>query len=80
MTYTQVWDAMKNQVSDQVIQRDEDGAFIPFDEANIDYVEYLWWLDAGNHPTSCTPPAQAQTAPDSAPSQPPPRPNILGSI
>jgi len=56
MTYTQVWDTMRNQVSDTVIQRDEDGAFIPFDEANVDYVDYLWWLYDGNQPTPYTPP------------------------
>jgi hypothetical protein len=50
MTYTQVWDAMRNQVHDGMIQRDEDGAFIPFDEANVDYVDYLWWLYDGNEP------------------------------
>lgn len=67
MTYTLVWDPMTNQVSDQVIVRDEDGAFIPFDEANKDYVEYLWWLDDGNAPTPATPqggvtlPAQGNT-------------------
>jgi hypothetical protein len=52
MTYTQVWDAMQGQVSDQVIQRDEDGAFIPFDPDNIDYQDYLAWLDEGNEPTA----------------------------
>jgi hypothetical protein len=72
MTYTQVWDAMRNQVHDQMIQRDEDGAFIPFDEDNVDYVEYLWWLYDGNQPTPYTPP-------DAAPSQPLPPLNILGS-
>jgi hypothetical protein len=50
MTYTQVWDAMKNQVSDNMIQRDEDGAFIPFDPDNVDYQDYLAWLDKGNEP------------------------------
>ncbi len=54
MTYTQVWDATRNQVSDQMIQRDEDGAFIPFDEGNVDYVDYLWWLYDGNQPTPYT--------------------------
>ena len=38
------------------IVRDEDGAFIPADEANVDYVEYLWWLYDGNQPTPYTPP------------------------
>ncbi len=57
MTYTQVWDHTRNQPHDQMIVRDEDGAFIPFDEANIDYVDYLAWLDEGNAPTAATPPA-----------------------
>ena len=32
------------------IYRLQDGASIPFDEANTDYQEYLKWLDAGNTP------------------------------
>jgi len=28
-----------------------DNAFIPFDPNNIDYQEYLRWLEAGNTPT-----------------------------
>jgi hypothetical protein len=39
-----------------MIRRDEDGAFIPFAEDNVDYVEYLWWLYDGNQPTPYTPP------------------------
>ena len=57
MTYTCVWDAMQGQVSDQMIQRDEDGAFIPFDPANIDYQDYLAWLDEGNEPYPAQTPA-----------------------
>lgn len=56
MTYTQVWDEMQNKVSDQVIQRDEDGAFIPADPDNVDYQEFLKWLDEGNAPTPYAPP------------------------
>jgi hypothetical protein len=63
MTYTEVWDVMQGRVSDSMIQRDVDQAFIPFDEANTDYVEYLAWLDEGNEPTPYAPPAQAKTDP-----------------
>jgi hypothetical protein len=40
-----------------IIIRDEDGAFIPMDPDNIDYQEYLVWLDQGNEPKVATPPA-----------------------
>ncbi len=55
MTYTQIWDTMQNKVSDQMIQRDEDQAFIPFDPDNTDYQAYLVWLDEGNEPTPYMP-------------------------
>jgi hypothetical protein len=57
MTYSQIWDAMQGQVSNQMIQRDEDGALVPFDPANVDYQAYLAWLDEGNEPTAATMPA-----------------------
>jgi hypothetical protein len=56
MTYTLVWDTMQNKVSDQMIRRDEDGAFIPMDPDNIDCQEYMKWLDQGNEPTPYQPP------------------------
>lgn len=34
----------------QCIKRIADNAFIPFDPANIDYAEYLKWVEAGNTP------------------------------
>lgn len=42
------------------IIRDEDGAFIPADPANVDYQAYLAWLDEGNEPTPYTPPPEAK--------------------
>jgi len=46
--YQQVFDTIKNSVS--CIKRLSDNAFIPLDEANTDYQEYLKWLAEGNTP------------------------------
>ena len=36
-------------VDSKVILR-QDGAFIPFDEANTDYQEFVQWCEQGNQP------------------------------
>jgi hypothetical protein len=68
MSYTQVWDHMQGQVSDQIILRDEDQAHIPFDPDNVDYQEYLAWLAEGNEPNPVpanpTPPMEEPPPPD----------------
>lgn len=37
------------------IKRLADNAFIPFDPANSDFVEYQRWLEAGNTPEPAEP-------------------------
>ena len=41
---------MDGNIDTNMIQRISDKAFIPFDEANTDYQEYLKWLAEGNTP------------------------------
>ncbi|MCS6763875.1 MAG: hypothetical protein MO853_14180 [Candidatus Protistobacter heckmanni] len=38
------------EISDAVVLRVEDNAFIPMDLENTDYMEYLAWIEAGNSP------------------------------
>jgi hypothetical protein len=55
------------------IRRDSDGAFIPTDPNNRDYVAYMVWLLQGNHPTipdgvdPPTPPADPDPPADPTP-------------
>ena len=52
MTMTFTYKKLKNPVDNKdetsLILRKEDGVFIPFDEANTDYQEYLAWVAEGN--------------------------------
>jgi len=50
-TYKQLKNQLTNEIDTKMILRKEDNAFIPFDEANTEYQEYLAWkaID-GNEP------------------------------
>ena len=48
--YQYYLDSITKQVYSNGIKRLSDGSFIPFDEANTDYQEYLAWLAEGNTP------------------------------
>ena len=40
----------KNEVSETIIQRIADGAYITIGADNTDYQAYLAWVEAGNEP------------------------------
>lgn len=65
MTFTQVYDPITSAVSTQIIVRDEDGAFIPFDSDNVDYQAYEAWLAEGNkpNPPQAAPPIEEDPEP-----------------
>jgi len=46
--YKLINDSLTNTINS--VQRLSDNAYIPFDQANTDYEEYLQWLDDGNTP------------------------------
>jgi hypothetical protein len=48
--YKQYYDSYGDVCSNAII-RTTDNACIPFDDQNVDYVEYLAWLAEGNAPT-----------------------------
>lgn len=62
--YTQIWDHMTNAISETIIKRDKDSAFIPFDDGNRDYQEYKVWLNEGNEPN---PPVKPEPPIDTPP-------------
>lgn len=44
---------MKNldgEIMEGIVKKSNENTFIPFDDANIDYQEYLKWLAEGNTP------------------------------
>ena len=47
---TPLVDPSGNPLPDTTIIRKTDGAFIPFDESNVDYQAYLAWVNEGNTP------------------------------
>lgn len=49
-TYKQLKNELTGELATNVILRKEDNAFIPIDEGNTDYQEYLKWVAAGNTP------------------------------
>ena len=48
--YKLLKDKLTQEEIPTTILRKTDNTFIPFDPANIDYQEYLEWLEEGNEP------------------------------
>ena len=47
-SYKQLKNDLTGELDSKIILRKEDNAFIPCDEANKDYQEYLKWVAEGN--------------------------------
>jgi hypothetical protein len=56
--YRQVTKNPRTGEEAKTIQRLSDNAFVPFDTNNVDYVEYLAWIEAGNTPLPPDEPAE----------------------
>ena len=54
---------MYKKTNSSCVLRLEDGAFIPADPANSDYVAYLAWIEAGNSPQPEDPAPSVPIAP-----------------
>jgi hypothetical protein len=48
--YQYIISVMTDEVSTTTIKRLPDNAFIPVDESNFDYQQYLKWIAEGNTP------------------------------
>jgi hypothetical protein len=46
---------MYKLTNNNMIQRMDDNVFIPFDEANTDYQQYIFWIAEGNTPQPVDP-------------------------
>jgi hypothetical protein len=49
--YKYIKDLTTQQNSTTVVRRTSDGACIPFDPQNSDYIAFLKWIEEGNVPT-----------------------------
>jgi hypothetical protein len=49
-TYQEVLDPITSEISNQVIKRLPDGAWIPNDPENTDWQAYQVWISEGNTP------------------------------